>query len=59
MYHQKIAQRLELANLRSEYDRLRFVEEHQPWVFKQLPNNVLAGYLSVKPERVKELKSEL
>jgi len=57
MYEGKIAERLELARISCDVERLRFVRERQPWVLKVAPENLVAGYLGVTLARLKEMKN--
>ena len=56
MCQQKIADRLKLARLNKDTARYRFVLEKQPWVLKQVPDHLLAGYLGITIPRLRELK---
>lgn len=57
-HEKKVADRIKLACLHGDEVRFRFVLETQPWVFKQVPDNLLAAYLNVAVDRLRELKRD-
>jgi hypothetical protein len=55
VHEAKVAERLALARIPCEVERLRFLREKQPWVLKVAPENLVAGYLGMGRERLREL----
>ncbi|SRR5258708_727731 len=55
-YQQKIAQRLTLAGLACPWERLEYLKESQPWVLRVAPDRLVAGYLRVSVDMLKEMK---
>lgn len=55
-YEQKAAERIKLARLPNDEDRFRLLQKTQSWVLSLVMEDIVAGYLGVSRERLRELK---